>query len=441
VLAYHILTNFSPLQFHKHEDKPGRPFAVIKTDTFSFNHVPQFTQVKLAGATEEELRVLDELNSHVEADQVQPTLDSPGEIKDRTKACKVNYVPTCSFGINCILPPAQGLPTALHSNTHADTHDSDLCVFHYRLAAYWDQQNPPTKYNRHEKLARETGYDASVSFQRPAPGSEEIIAVQLVHEIHLRFVVWTVDCEFANVKGAHSIVFIVTIRDVKTGDIVLSTSINYDRMELTELERQLTAYQETLSRRASHFCSVGYLAKWYNALVTNGISLLAIGEAMRTAGFSPSIHRIISWWTPVDCNFLSRALHGSNALIEKTSMSMLEVRDGQSAVMQPYNLARIIKLCTNLMSVACGWTYRSFFQKTLDFHHPDQDTLATSEIYRHFIRETERWVEGDKRRRGALCWKRDVLFRSKERITIRNSTNSSLKIAANASDVEGVADL
>jgi aspartate-semialdehyde dehydrogenase len=67
VLAYHILTNFSPLQFHKHEDKPGKPFAVIKTDTFSFNHVPQFTQVKLAGATEEELRVLDELITTVQS--------------------------------------------------------------------------------------------------------------------------------------------------------------------------------------------------------------------------------------------------------------------------------------------------------------------------------------------------------------------------------------
>ena len=216
--------------------------------------------------------------------------------------------------------------------------------------------------------------------------------MQLVHEIHRRFVPWTVDCEFANVKGAHAIVFIVTIRDVKTGDIILSTSVDYDRMELTDLERQLTTHQETLSRRASRLCSVGYFAKWYNAFVTNGMSLPAIGEAMRTAGFSPSTHRIISWWTPVDCSFLSRALHGSNALIDKTPMSVLDVRDGQSAVMQPYDLARIIKLCTNLTSVACGWTYRSFFQKTLDFHHPDQDTLATSEIYWHFIRETERWV-------------------------------------------------
>lgn len=207
-----------------------------------------------------------------------------------------------------------------------------------------------------------------------------MIAVQPVHEIYLRFVVWTVDCEFANVKGACSIVFIVTIRDVKTGDITLSTSVDYDRIELTELERQLTAYQETLSRRTGHFCSVRYFTKWYNALVTNGISLPAIGEAMRTAGFSPSTHRIISCWTPVDCNLLSRALHRSNALIKKTPMSMLEVRDSQSAVMQPYNLARIIKLYTNLTSVTCGWMYRSFFQNTLDFHHPDQDTPATSEF-------------------------------------------------------------
>jgi hypothetical protein len=221
-----------------------------------------------------------------------------------------------------------------------------------------------------------------------------MIAVQLVHEIHRCFVVWTVDCEFANVKGAQSIVFILTIRDVKTGDIILSTSVDYDRMELTELERQLTAYQEALSRHASRFCSIQYFAKWYNAMATNGMSVPAIGEAMRAAGFSPSTHRIISWWTTIDCTFLLRALHGSNTLIDQTPISVLELRDGESAVMQPYNLARIIRHCTNLTSSACGWTYRSFFQgKTLDFHHPDQDTLATSEIYRHFIRETEQWVE------------------------------------------------
>lgn len=143
----------------------------------------------------------------------------------RTKACKVNYAPTCNFSINCILPPAQGMPTAPHSNKHADTHDSVLCIFHHRLVAYWDQQNPLTTYSkRREWLLKQTGYDASVSFQRPAPGSEEMIAVQLVHDIHRRFVLWTVDCEFANVIGAHAIVFIVTISDVKTGDIILSTS-------------------------------------------------------------------------------------------------------------------------------------------------------------------------------------------------------------------------
>lgn len=125
-------------------------------------------------------------------------------------------------------------------------------------------------------------------------------------------------------------------------------------MELTDLERQLTTYQETLSRRASHFCLVRYFAKWYNAFVTNGMSLPAIGEVMGTAGFSPCTHRIISWWTPVGCNFLLRALHGSNALSDQTPISVLEVQDGESAVMQPYNLARIIKLCTNLTSVACG---------------------------------------------------------------------------------------
>jgi hypothetical protein len=78
------------------------------------------------------------------------------------------------------------LPTVPRSNTHAadtgasDMHDSDLCIFHHRLAAYWDQQNPVRKWDARARLAKVTGYDANLSFRRPAPGSQEMIAVQLV---------------------------------------------------------------------------------------------------------------------------------------------------------------------------------------------------------------------------------------------------------------------
>jgi hypothetical protein len=120
----------------------------MKTTAFNFQHVPQSTQVvKMHPRTAEELRELDELNSAAAADQAE--LNDPDSIRRRTKAYNVNYMPTCSFGLNCVLPSARGLPRhkdiadADAFNTYAlNTHDSEICVFHHRLVVYWDRQNP-----------------------------------------------------------------------------------------------------------------------------------------------------------------------------------------------------------------------------------------------------------------------------------------------------------
>jgi hypothetical protein len=168
--------------------------VVIKSTTFKWKHVPQFIQVKLHQRTAEELRELDELNSAAEADQAEPILHDPETVQRRTKACNANYMPTCSFGLNCVLPTARGLPRqtdvadADASNIYAsNTHDSELCVFHHRLVVYWDQQNPLI-HKMVQRHVRDTGYDTNGAFQHPAPGSQDMIAVQLIHSGSLEII-------------------------------------------------------------------------------------------------------------------------------------------------------------------------------------------------------------------------------------------------------------
>lgn len=117
---------------------------------------------------------------------------------------------------------------------------------------------------------------------------------------------------------------------------------------------------------------------------------------MRSAGFGPSTHRVWSWYMTHDTAFLSRALRGLNALIDQTPVDDLAIYDQGQLVFQPYNLAAMIKASSTLTKVSCGWTYRSLFGHTLNFHDPEQDTLANVRIYNEVLKQTRPWLEEDK---------------------------------------------
>jgi hypothetical protein len=102
---------------------------------------------------------------------------------------------------------------------------------------------------------------------------------------------------------AHTIVYTLTIRDAQTGEIVISTPIGYDQIELEELEQQLFQYHSVTQRRTGNIpplCQRRYFTKYYNSTTTIGMDLAAVGRAMREAGFSPETHRIFSWYTRLD---------------------------------------------------------------------------------------------------------------------------------------------
>jgi hypothetical protein len=63
-----------------------------------------------------------------------------------------------------------------------------------------------SRIRRHEV---ETGFDADVQFIRP----NNVDIISSIHQLNAKFKLWTTDCEFGAVKGAHAIVYILTIRD------------------------------------------------------------------------------------------------------------------------------------------------------------------------------------------------------------------------------------
>lgn len=73
------------------------------------------------------------------------------------------------------------------------------------------------------------------------------------------------------------------------------------------------------------------------------MTLAAIGEAMRAAGFTPSTHRVWSWYSVHDTIVLLRALHGINSLVDQTHIDDLILQDRGDLVFQPYDISRLIK--------------------------------------------------------------------------------------------------
>ena len=90
----------------------------------------------------------------------------------------------------------------------------------------------------------------------------------VIHELNTRFTLWTTGYEFGTVKGTHAIVHILTIRDAQTGEIVVSTPVDYNQIELDEPEQQLSHYHSVIQGRSgdmSPYCQCKYFAQHYSS--------------------------------------------------------------------------------------------------------------------------------------------------------------------------------
>lgn len=151
---------------------------------------------------------------------------------------------------------------------------------------------------------------------------------------------WGIDVEFAQPRGANVVPFILYIRNLQTGKIVIHTTVNYD-MDLEAVER---AFEDHAKRstpnagtaRAAHGTQKrSYFASFYQSSRTTGMTLGAIGDMILEAGYRPDTHCVLSWYSKADINVLGRALAGDGALISAKDDSAFTPTE----IFQPVNLA------------------------------------------------------------------------------------------------------
>jgi hypothetical protein len=104
---------------------------------------------------------------------------------------------------------------------------------------------------------------------------------------------WTIDMEFCQLRDVAAIPSAMSIRDMKTGKLILSTSVDYDSKTMVATEAEIACHQALLGKGISTFGRQGYFSKWYEGEVTHSMSMAAIGDHLRAAGLDRKIHRII----------------------------------------------------------------------------------------------------------------------------------------------------
>ena len=126
------------------------------------------------------------------------------------------------------------------------------------------------------------------------------------------------------------------------------------------------------------------------------MSLAEIGRYIEEAGFSPDTHCVLGWVTSADACVFRRALLGSHLIFDTTSTyALLDLRSSNGGrCLQTFNLASMLRICSDLESVALGYAHRSLIGNTdYDWHNPEVDCLGMSEILRWFISNTAGWIE------------------------------------------------
>jgi hypothetical protein len=301
---------------------PSHPFAVLGLDAFVFQQLvpppPQrfrFPSFRLEAATEDEA-------AEVEDD-------------DNFRAAHpVDGQPSCVFHLQCTWHPQEG---------------SRFCRPHHELVA---------ECLRESKTAAGTGWQKASGIQknvvditwssqanviRAKPEGCTLSAVRLVHRLNSTYKIWAIDTEFAVARGTTSAPYARSIRDRQTTGDILRTAVDYSGRTLESLEDELAAHQEMHGSIPTHLMQRGYMSRWYPGATTHGMSMTAIGDSIRAAGFQPSTHKVISWSTSIDLAVFQRALLGHNDLIDTTPYESLMGSYEDVPCLQPFNLAVLVK--------------------------------------------------------------------------------------------------
>ncbi len=141
------------------------------------------------------------------------------------------------------------------------------------------------------------------------------------------FHIWSIDTDFATIKSGHPILFILTIRGMKTDEIILSTAVDYRSILLDDLEAQMYQHRQTVFSTGPSvaWCKEAYFGKFYEGETTCGLSLQGIGKEIRAKGFSPDTHRLLSWYNTVDIIFFLRAMLGDDGTFSYQPRNILRI--------------------------------------------------------------------------------------------------------------------
>jgi hypothetical protein len=73
------------------------------------------------------------------------------------------------------------------------------------------------------------------------PQPHTVAQFRMMHQLYRTHTMWVVDTEFCTIKGFRAIPFSTSVRNAQTGEIVLSTPINYGGRCLDDIEQELVA--------------------------------------------------------------------------------------------------------------------------------------------------------------------------------------------------------
>ncbi|KAH4308175.1 hypothetical protein HBH79_114170 [Parastagonospora nodorum] len=373
---------------------PHSPFNVVKVDDFAYlprtprfrcstNRATEDSASTHTDRTAEDPEMEDfEENSDDGLDYGETSPAESGDIDDEDPRTLVNGRPSCRFRRDCSLFPRP---------------DSLFCEVHHRVVAAvwldWDAHEHPNDQRSTTYIHnREFDSQKDVKFYSPALADQPVF--RKIRDMCNNYVVWQIDAEFGTIAGCQPVVYSLTVREFPSNKVVVSTTIDYGSMPLQKLHDMIVTRLAAKGSRRKGFHLVPYMRKQYRDNKTVRLSLASVGDCVREAGFSPDTHRVISWYSSLDIAIFNRALRGHSEVFDTTPFTTLAALEDARGIncLQPVNFCHALKRCSNLVSVRCGFVYRSIFPgKWLQMHNSDNDTLVANEILQYLLCEMEKW--------------------------------------------------
>ena len=261
---------------------------------------------------------------------------------------------------------------------------SRLCFLHHEMAA----DNPPDLSYRYRNRQQADSQDTVVVSR---PECHIFAQLQLMHQLCRTHTMWVVDTEFCNNRGSRAVAFSISVRDARTGDIVLSTPVDYECRSLDDIEQELV----TPPGKKTPYNTRQNFERHYNAEHTHGMSLSALGNSLRRAGFDPVTHVLLSWRATTDIDIIYQALLGHHALLDRTRRKHMYAAISPSRLWsQPFSLGLMVRWSSDLTCTRLGYVFRSPFpdQNTFQMHLADNDFLAMVQILHFFAHAPREWV-------------------------------------------------